>query len=69
MLPRITRKSSRLIKATPNTPAPPKSVELELPKDNVETEVDDPLDPNLEPIEIDPATFTFNQFKIEPIKS
>jgi hypothetical protein len=31
MSPRITRKSSRLMKGTPNTPAPSNSVELELP--------------------------------------
>ncbi len=68
MSPRITRKSSRLMKATPNTPAPSNSVELELPEDNVETESDDPLDPNLEPINTNPATSIFNQFQIEPIK-
>jgi hypothetical protein len=43
-------------------------VEPKLPEASVETESDDPLDPNLEPIKINPATSTFNQFKIEPIK-
>jgi hypothetical protein len=43
-------------------------VELKLPEASVETESDDTLDPNLEPIKINPATSTFNQFKIEPIK-
>jgi hypothetical protein len=43
-------------------------VEPKLPEVNVETESDDPLDPNLEPIKINPATSTFNQFKVEPIK-
>jgi hypothetical protein len=68
MSPRITRKSSRLMKATPNTPAPSNPLEPKLPKEDVETEPDDPLDPNLEPIKINPAASTFNQFKIEPIK-
>ncbi len=68
MSPRITRKSSRLMKAAPNTPAPSNSGELRLPEDNVETESDDLLDPNLEPTKINSATSTFNQFKIEPIK-
>jgi hypothetical protein len=69
MSPRTTRKSSRLNKATPNTQANPKSVEPESPEVNVETESDNPLDPNVGPIKIDPATSTFNQFKIEPITS
>ncbi len=40
MSPRITRKSSRLMKAMPNTQANLKSVEPESPEDNVETESD-----------------------------
>jgi hypothetical protein len=62
-------KSSRLTKATPHSPANPKAVELELHENNDETESEDPLDPSVDPIEIVSATPTFNQFKIEPIKS
>jgi hypothetical protein len=57
------------MKAMPHTQANLKAGELELPENNVETESDDPLDPSVDPIEIDSATSTFNQFKIEPIKS
>ncbi len=68
--PRTTRRSSRLKKVS--TTAPPKHIasENQTTDANVGSELDDPMEPSgLEPIEINSSKSTFNQFKIEPIKS
>jgi hypothetical protein len=68
--PRTTRRSSRLKKVS--NMASPKHIasENQATDANVGSELDDPMEPSeLEPIEINSSKSTFNQFKIEPIKS
>jgi hypothetical protein len=68
--PRTTRRSSRLNKVSTTTSSKHIASENQTTDANVGSELDDPMEPSeLEPIEIKSNKSTFNQFKIEPIKS